>query len=75
MGKSGRVCCDFFNVTYLNELISYKLQIYVKVMLIILSITCKKIVRLIKHLMCQNIKRVGSIFSKFNSMNGMFLLH
>ena len=31
-----------FKVTYLNELISYKLHIYVKVMLMILSIACIK---------------------------------
>ena len=37
-GKGG----VFFKVTYLNELISYKFHIYVKVMLIILSITCLK---------------------------------
>ena len=40
----GRVFSDFFKVTYLNELISYKLHIYVKVMLIIMPITRVKIV-------------------------------
>ena len=41
-GKKGRDFSDFFKVTYLNELISYKLHIYVKVMLIILPITSVK---------------------------------
>ena len=34
----GRVFGDFFKVTYLNELISYKLDIYVKLMLITMPI-------------------------------------
>ena len=37
------VFSDFFKVTYLDELISYKLHIYAKVKLIILSITYVKI--------------------------------
>ena len=27
-----------------------------------MSITCLKILRLLKHLVCQNMKRVGSVF-------------
>ena len=61
-GQRRRVFSDFFKVTNLNELISYKLHIYVKVMLTILSITYLKMVWLLKHLMRQNMKRVGSTF-------------
>ena len=42
-GKRRRVFSDFFKVTYLNELISYKLHIYVKIMLVILFITFIKL--------------------------------
>ena len=37
-------------------------------MLIILSTTYVKILRLLKHLMCLNIKRVGSIFQIFKNL-------
>ena len=58
--------CNFFKVKYLNELITYKLHTNVKLMLIILSMTYKKILRLLKHLTCQNIERVESIFRKLS---------
>ena len=60
--EKGRVFSDFFKVTFLNEWTSYKLHIYIKVKLIILSITYVKIMWILKHVMCQNIKRVGSTF-------------
>ena len=40
--KKGACFSDFFKVTYLNEVISYKLHIYVKLMLIISPITYLK---------------------------------
>ena len=56
------VLCNFFKVTYLSEFLSYKLHIYVKIMPMILPILFLKILRILKHLMCQNIKRVGVVF-------------
>ena len=46
-GGKGACFSDFFKVTYLNELISYKLHIYVKVMLITMPITYVKTVWLL----------------------------
>ena len=42
-GKRGRVFSDFFKVTHLNELISYKLHIYVKIIIIILPMKYLKL--------------------------------
>ena len=58
-GKSA-CFCNFFNVAYLNKLMSYKLNICFKLLLIILIITYIKILRLLQLLMCQNAKRVRS---------------
>ena len=59
-GSKNGVFCNFFKVQYLNELIKYRLHICVKIMLISLSIRCKKIIRLIKYLMFQIVERVGN---------------
>ena len=61
MGEKG-CFFNFFNVGYLNYFISYKLHIYIKMLLIILSIIRVQILRLWEHFMCQNMRRVWSFF-------------
>ena len=50
--------CNIFKVENLNKLTIYKFQFYIKIMPKILSFTYLKIKRLVKHLVCQNMKRV-----------------
>ena len=59
-GEPGKKACfsNFFKLQYLRELLSYKLNIYFKMLLIILAITYVKILWLFSFLSSQNIKRV-----------------
>ena len=56
----------FFKIIYISELISYKLHIYVKIILIILSITYLNLLRLSIHLMCKK-QKSWVHFSKFKT--------
>ena len=73
-GNKERVFCNFFNVAYLDQLMRYKFQIYFKIMLIILSTMCVKILPLYKLLMCQNIKRVRSTCLELEKIQNLGLL-
>ena len=49
-GRQKWAClCNLFQLIYISELTSYKLRIYVKIMLIILSIIYLKILRLLRN--------------------------